>query len=331
MIKREIKSIGVVLMTVASIYVISQHSHDHDHSEDTQIDHTELAGVELYDWLGVDGYYTDDYSDEELQKLVAEGLSNEDPHIVSATIGSLAWYAVHTFTQIDETGKPRFDRGLNKVPDLKQTLIDVWRKNKTEDSYPLTEEDVDNSIEFRNELIVLSFDYVWSYVPPILAALFPKDAEVHTVLWDGYDPKNPASVLDWLNRGQFTTDEATRLRLELLNTVGGPAPLLAAVGLGFTETEEALTALVERLEKDPGNRVLCAHLIESISAHSERAIPHLALLRSSAREADLLPPEGSTLVRPEGYGIGTDVGIEYRTQQAIRRLEELEEKSAEEG
>ena len=326
---RKLTAIAITLSLLVFNSVLAQHAHDE--VETTPLDHSKLTGVDLYDWLGNDGYYTDDYSDEELQKLVAEGLANEDPHVVSATIGSLAWYAVHFFTQTDESGKPRFDRGLSKVPDLKTTLIEVWRTNKTEDSYPLTEQDVDNSVEFRNELLVLAYDFVWSYIPPILAALFPKDTEVHTIIWDGYDPENPGYILDWLNRGQFTTDEATKLRLELLKAVDGPSPVLAAIGLGFTETNEALNALVERLEKDPGNRVLCAHLIDSIVAHGERAIPHLALLRSAAQDADLLPTEGSTLVRPEGYGIGAEVGIEYRTQQALQQLQKLEDQSSEEG
>ena len=326
---RKLSAVSITLSLFVSNSVFAQHAHDE--VETTPVDPSTLSGVDLYDWLGIDGYYTDDYSDAELQKLVAEGLANEDSNVVSATIGSLAWYAVHFFTQTDESGNPRFDRGLNKVPNLKQTLIDVWHKNKTEDSYPLTEEDVDNSIEFRNELLVLTHDFAWSYVPPILAALFPKDTEVHTVIWDGYDPDNPANILDWLNRGQFTTDEATKLRLELLTAVDGPSPVLAAIGLGFTETNAALNALVERLEKDPGNRVLRAHLIDSIAAHDERAIPHIELLKSAAQEADLLPPDGSILVRPEGYGIGTEVGIEYRTQQALQHLQKLEDQSSEEG
>ena len=261
------------------------------------------------------------------RKLVADGLANDDPEIMSATIGSLAWYALHTLTQKDASGKPKFDRGLTTVPDLKQSLIDVWRANKNEESYPLSEEDVENSVEFRNERLVLTHGFVWSYVPPTLAALFPKDQVVHELLWDGYDPENPTSMLDWLNRGQFTTDEATKLRLKLLSSVEGWAPVFAAIGLAFTETDAALVALVERLEQDPGDRVVRAYLIDSIVAHGTRAIPHLEVLESAAREADLLPPEGSTLVRPEGYGIAMDVGVEYRVQQALQELEELKQKS----
>lgn len=316
----------VFLLAIVTPVVVAQHTHDEDH-ENHPIDPTALTGVELYDWLGIDGYYTDHYSDKELQDLVASGLISDDPHVVSATIGSLAWYAVHSFTQVDESGNPRFDRGLNKVPDLKENLIEVWRANKTEESYPLTEENIDESVEVRNELLVLAHEFVWSYVPPILAVLFPADDEVHELLWDGYDSENPATILDWLNRGRFTTERATKLRLEVLNEIDGPAPVLAVIGLGFTQTAEALSALVDRLQTDPGNRVLCAYLIDSIAEHGTRALPHLNSLRTAAKEADLLPPEGSTLVRPEGYGIGTDIGIEYRTQQALRKLEVLEENS----
>ncbi len=328
-------SFVIVLSTFASASIPTQHEHDHGHDEGdaTPVDHSQLSGVELYDWLGTDGYYTEDFSDEELQELVEEGLANDDRDIVNATIGSLSWYAVHSLTQRDESGKPRFDRGLQSVPGLKQTLMDVWRANKNEDTYPLTEEDFDNSVEFRNEQLVPvpTLEFAWSFIPSTLAALFPKDQEVHEILWDGYDPENPATILDWLNRGQFTTEKATKLRLELLNEVSGLAPIYAAVGLGFTESDDALAALVDRLEKDPWNRVLVAHLIDSIVAHGKSAIPHLTLLRKAAQESDLLPTDGETLVLPEGYGIKADIGIEYRTQQAIRKLEEMVENSSDEG
>ncbi|MYD44919.1 MAG: hypothetical protein F4W92_00995 [Gammaproteobacteria bacterium] len=323
----------IALSTLASVTISTQHDHGHDEVEAPSIDHTQLSGVELYDWLGTDGYYTEHYSDEELQKLVAEGLANDDPDIVSATIGSLSWYAVHSLTQRDESGKPRFDRDLQSVPGLKQSLIDVWRANKNEDTYPLTQEDFENSVEYRNEQLapVPSLEFAWSFIPPTLASLFPKDQEVHELLWDGYDPDNPITLLDWLNRGQFTTEKATKLRLELLNAVEGLSPIYAAIGLGFTESSDALTALVDRLEKDPGNRVLCAHLIDSIVGHGASAVPHLTLLLKAAQESDLLPPEGETLVQPEGYGLTADIGIEYRTQQAIRKLEKILENSSEDG
>ncbi len=328
-------SFVIVISTFASASIPTQHEHDHGHDEGdaTPVDHSQLSGVELYDWLGTDGYYTEDFTDDELQKLVAEGLADDDPDIVNATIGSLSWYAVHSLTQRDESGKPRFDRGLQSVSGLKQSLIDVWRANKNEDTYPLTQEDFENSVEFRNEQLVPvpTLEFAWSFIPSTLASLFPKDQEVHEILWDGYDPENPTTMLDWLNRGQFTTDKATKLRLELLNAVDGLAPIYAAVGLGITESTDALTALVDRLERDPGNRVLAAHLIDSIVAHGESAIPHLTLLRKVAQESDLLPPDGETLVLPEGYGIKADIGIEYRTQQAIRKLEELLENNSEEG
>ncbi|MXW06596.1 MAG: hypothetical protein F4X56_00660 [Gammaproteobacteria bacterium] len=328
-------SFVIVLSTFASASIPTQHEHGHGHDEveATPIDHTQLAGVELYDWLGTDGYYTEDFSNDELQKLVAEGLASADPDIVNATIGSLSWYAVHSLTQRDELGNPRFDRGLQSVPGLKQSLIDVWRANKNEDTYPLTEEDFENSVEYRNEQLVPvpTLEFAWSFVPSMLAALFPKDQEVHEVLWDGYDPENPTTMLDWLNRGRFTTEKATKLRLELLNATDDLSPIYAAIGLGFTESADALAALVDRLETDPGDRVLLAHLIDSIVAHGVRAIPHLDLLRKTAQEFDLLPEEGETLVRPEGYGIKADIGIEYRTQQAIRKLEDFVENDSEES
>ena len=289
-----------------------------------------MSGVALYDWLGTEGYYTEIYTDDKLQDLVAQGLADDSPVVVSATIGSLAWYAVHLITQLDESGNPRFDRGLNKVPNLKSTLIEVWRKNKTEESYPLSEEDVEASIEVRNDIVVLAHDFVWSNVPSILAALYPQDEEVHEIIWDAYDPENPANVLDWFNRGKFTTDKATKLRLEALEITDGLAPLYAAVGLGFTKTNETLTALVERLEEDPGSRALCAHLIEAIASHDESAIPHRALLQNAASTAGLLVPEGITLERPDGYGVDTDIGIEYRTQQALLHLEKLQANSSDE-
>ena len=324
-------SIVIVLSTFASASVLTQQDHEHDDVEATPIDHTQLSGVELYDWLGTDGYYTEVYSDEELQKLVADGLGSDDLDIIYATIGSLSWYAVHSLTQRDEAGNPRFDRGLQSVPGLKQSLMDVWKANKNEDTYPLTEEDFENSVEYRNEQLVPvpTLEFAWTFIPPTLASLFPKDQEVHEILWDGYDPDNPITILDWLNRGQFTTEKATELRLELLNAADGLAPIYAAVGLGVTESSDALTALVERLEADPGDRVLAAHLIDSIVAHGEGAIPHLALLQNTAQEASLLPADGETLEMPEGYGIKADIGIEYRTQQAILKLEELSENSSE--
>lgn len=325
--------IALSTFTYASIPTQHEHDHGHDEADGTPIDHTQLSGVDLYDWLGTDGYYTEEFSDEDLQKLVAEGLANDDPDIVNATIGSLSWYALHLLTQRDESGKPRFDRGLQTVSGLKQSLMDVWRANKNEDTYPLTEEDIDNSVEYRNEQLapVPTLEFAWSFIPSTLAALFPKDEEVHEILWDGYDPKNPTTILDWLNRGQFTTEKATKLRLEILNAIDGLAPIYAAVGLGFTESDDALAALVDRLEKDPGNRVLAAHLIDSIVAHGENAIPHLTFLRKVAQESNLLPPDDETLVLPEGYGIQADIGIEYRTQQAIRKLEEILENSSDEG
>ena len=54
------------LATVMSLCISAQHVHDE--SEGELKDPTQLSGVELYDWLGIDGYYTDAYSDDELQK-----------------------------------------------------------------------------------------------------------------------------------------------------------------------------------------------------------------------------------------------------------------------
>ena len=290
----------------------------------------ELEGVELYDWLTHDGIFDPKIDDKTIQSVLEHGLFNDDKDISNAAIGTIIRYLaiVSARRRQPSEDEPLIARDLHGIEGLRALLVDTWNHEHKQNPNFISE--MNNSdwldmFETRNERVVARLDKVWLGIPNSLAILYPKDSEVHDILWKTYDPKQVFQMLIRLEDGEFETKKATDFRIEMLLDENTPhfAIAAAARGLGLFRSDEGLEALLTRLKNTEKTTDAIAHIIEAIVAHGEKAVPFADLLRSTADQYTLI--SNDTLTRPTGYNSNHVIGLKYRVQVALQKLEELEE------
>lgn len=157
--------------------------------------------------------------------------------------------------------------------------------------------------------------------------LYPKDSDVHSIVWEARDPNNVTQLLRRLDIGQFATKKDQDLRVSVLldKNTSDDDIAIAALGLGKFRSDEGLKALVSRLEgsrKRPTNAV--GHIVEAVVEYGNDCLPHAELLRKTGRRLGIDDQVGARFTRPEYYGLTPDIGKRYRIQVALEKLDEIE-------
>ena len=273
---------------------------------------SELTGTELYVWLEKKAMSDESVSNARIHELVIDGLFSDDQAIVDSTLTALA---IHTNLAADNVwirGEPQLDRRLQDIPGIYDFLMELWKRKWRESNNTMPDakifsddlrvklEAIEDSDEFTRILKSVSFALQpsWVVIPHILGNLFPKDPQVHDILWDAlYDPQDNQQLLRALNAGEFDTQKDREYRIEVLSNRESVTydARMAAIGLGRFQSDEGFKALVDRLKHREslwGSPI--PEIVEAIVAHGERAVPHENLLRTYAIDA-----KGATATREE--------------------------------
>ena len=289
-----------------------------------------LEGVELYDWLSYEGIYDPKIDNELVNEVLEEALFGDDSDLANAAIGAIGWYVARLVTERWQPleDDPLADRDFGSISGLRKFLINSWTEEyeKNPDYIAdMSDADWTNTLEVRNERTLYRLDKVWMTIPGILASLFPKDSEVHDILWKVYDPSQNLQMLSRLEAGEFSTIKATDFRIDVLlsEETGHFEKAIAARGLGLFPSEKGFDALLTRLKNKEEPTTAIAHIIEAIVAHGTKAVPFADLVRNTADHYNLV--KSYKLDRPAYYNADHIGGRDYRVQIALQKLKELEE------
>lgn len=291
---------------------------------------SDLEGVELYDWLSSEGIFDASIDNKSIQNLLEKGLFGDDEDITNAAIETIGWYAakVRNFRRYPIKDEPLVVRDVQDIPGLRKLLVDRWNDGYEKNPDYISEmndSDWQDRNEERNGQLFTRLDRVWMSIPNILATLFPKDSEVHEIIWKAYHAKQEFQMLSRLDAGEFNTQKAIDFRIKIL--LGAKTSdhniATAALGLGLFQSDDGLEALLTRAKNTEEQTSAMAHIIEAIVAHEEKAVPFAGLVRRTAQIYDLIADE--ELQRPSHYNSTHTIGREYRVQIALQKLKALEE------
>ena len=250
-----------------------------------------VAGAEdrnLYERLGATLIYSHDFSNEEVNRLVAKGVASEDPEIVELTLDAIGVMARSTLIgmwmeSLDMLYGPSTvhawpKRALAEIPGLKDFLIqhfdqqcERWLREK----YPFEIGEMGDDLDMRKPMAGLPG---WTFIPTVLALHWPRDANVESFLLDRDEPPDKPEKLVLLNVGGFTSPEANAVRLAALSddSIGrnvsiefsdGPVPDAQE----RAELEESTALQMQRQAR--------LHALQGLSlSRSPEAIPHLIAL-----------------------------------------------------
>lgn len=287
----------------------------------------DLEGVELYDWLGLEGIYDPDLDNDTVINVLEKGLFSDDPDIVAAALNAINWYISWVGWDSRSPEEPRpLDRELQKISGLKALLVDTWQKEFAQNPDFDASQGLD-MMEIRNGRPVLRSESVWTLIPNILAVLYPKDPDAYEIIWESKGPNGSESLILLLNLGEYASNKDQELRISVLldRNVDARHTAEAARGLGLLRSKEGLEALVSRLEesaKYPTNAV--GHLVEAVVEYGNDCLPYAELLRKTGRRLQIDEQLGVRYEKPRGYGVTPEVGKRFRVQVALEKLEELE-------
>ena len=241
---------------------------------------------DLYESLGTTLIYSHDFSNEEVNRLVAKGIASDDPAIVELTLDAIGVMARLTtmgmeFASLDFLYGPSTvhtwpKRALADVPELKGLLIqrfeleyEAWDRQGFGAPAPgegLTVEEM------------LAEMPGWQFIPAVLALHWPGDADVERILLDKPlldGPWGETRKVLLLNAGGFTSVEANAVRMEVLtdDSIGRNADIVLPDDSVADPQELAELAESTALEMQRQARV---HALQGLAlSRSPEAIPHL--------------------------------------------------------
>ncbi|MDE0054343.1 MAG: hypothetical protein OXT64_08860 [Gammaproteobacteria bacterium] len=179
---------------------------------------------DLYERLGATLIYSPDFSNEEVHRLVATGITSDDPEIVELTLDAIGVMAQMTvlgiwMENLDMLYGPSTvhtwpKRALAEVPGLKALLL-----QRFELEYEVWDpEEVRTDLPAQGLTIEEMFAAMpgWSFIPAVLALHWPGDADVERILLDKDWPIAKPGKLVLLNVGGFTSAEANAVRIGAL-------------------------------------------------------------------------------------------------------------------
>ncbi len=232
------------------------------------------ADRDTYERFRTELIYSHNFSNEQVNQLVAEGIASDDSVIVALTLNAIGTFS--HFSILKTHGLPAVTealsnsdyptRALAEVPGLKDFLIRYWEREFAESGYdPVGAQDRaveaadDAAADFDDdtdlEAFVETFMFTmmsenpeWRYIPAVLSLHWPGDEDVQRVVLDWYEAGTTSDdeTMTTLNAGKFTTPEANAARLEALSR-----PLehpngwfFAARGLAMSRSPEAIPYLI---------------------------------------------------------------------------------------
>ena len=258
---------------------------------------------DLYERLGTILIYSNDFSNEEVNRLVANGIASDDPAIVELTLDAIGVMAEITIVGMwmessdilygPSTVHTWPKRALADVPGLKALLIQRFEleyedRDRQDFSYPLLEGL--NMVESFAEMPGVQF------IPAVLAIHWPGDDDVERFLLDNLLPND--RKLRLLNADGFTSAEANAVRMEALtdDSFGRDVRIILPDDSVADKQELAESATLHI------QREVRLHALQGLAlSRSPEAIPHLitlgnewpilAILKSLDRydDAELMP------------------------------------------
>lgn len=231
---------------------------------------------EHYDWFAKEAVYDSDLlSDAEAKELVRKGIASSDERVVERTIDSMALLA----RALKMTGPDGLDRDssqsrrtLDRIPGVKEFLIDYWRANRR--VYD-PEVGVEPYLRSTDPSVP-----AWHTIGGILVTFFPEDETVLRWIWEkaewhkstGNDA-HPRSTLMLLDRGNFRSKEAQELRIACLDSPDRNVVSRAAAGLARFRSKEGLRALAKQLDHERGR----GDIVRALAEYGSKALPYMDL------------------------------------------------------
>lgn len=228
---------------------------------------------ERYDWFVMEGVYDlSKLSNDDANELILEGITSSDERIVERTIDGMAMFV--RWTRMKNTPDYYYwippKRTFEFVPELKQFLIDYWRKESG--SY-----DPKWGIE-PTMRTVYPYLPAWRTVGDILVTYFPEDEAVLSWIWEYAEWRQQvpegdyrSDVLTLLNEGMFRTKVAQDFRIECLHAKEVDLFKEAAVSLGKFRSKDGLAALASQLDQE--RRV--NYLVHAMIEYGSEALPYM--------------------------------------------------------
>lgn len=181
-------------------------------------------------------------SDEEVRRVLAEGIASDDRHVVDLTVlalNLLTMQRLPALRRVQAYGSPI--RPIARTPGLKRFLIDHWRAHvqgrdrevadmgiPRPDWYgqwrPATFGKRGTDVELSPDVLDEFWNSTtnapkWGVIPTVLAAHWPRDPEVLDLIWECREylsaevPATAASeTISLLDLGEFDTPEADSFR-----------------------------------------------------------------------------------------------------------------------
>ena len=235
---------------------------------------------DLYERLGTTFIYSNDFSNEEVNRLVAKGIASDDPAIVELTLDAIGVMAEITIVGMwmessdilygPSTVHTWPKRALVDVSGLKVLLIQRFELgyedwDLQDFSYPRIEglNMVESFAEMPGE----------QFIPAVLAIHWPGDDDVERFLLDNLLPND--RKLQLLNAGGFTSAEANAVRMEALtdDSFGRDVRIILPDDSVADKQELAESATLHI------QREMHLHALQGLAlSRSPEAIPHLITL-----------------------------------------------------
>ena len=248
---------------------------------------------DVYERLGTTLIYSEDVSNDEVNRLVATGVASDDPEIVELTLDAIGVMANSILIgmeleALDMLYRPSAvhtwpKRALAEVPRLKGILIrhfDLSNEDWLREKYAFEIGEIGDDLDMRKPMAGLPG---WSFIPAVLALNWPGDADVERFLLD-----RPLPMLDTsfaktrkvllLNAGRFTSAEANAVRQAVLSDDSiGRNVHMEFPGNSVPDPQE-LAALAESSALEMQRQARLHALLGLALSRSPEAIPQLIAL-----------------------------------------------------
>lgn len=247
---------------------------------------TDDADQELYERLGATLIYSHDFSNEEVNRLVAKGIASDDPAIVELTLDAIGVMAkmtvlgtwMESLDMIYGSGPVHTwpKRALADVPELKALLIQRFQlEYEAWDSPGLGTFPQGEGLTMAQMFAEMPG---WSFIPAVLALHWPGDADVERLLLDRDGPWAKPGKVVLLNVGGFTSAEANAVRMAQLadDSIGRNVDIVLPDDSVANPQERAELAEWSALQEQLQARL---HALQGLAlSRSPEAIPHLIAL-----------------------------------------------------
>ena len=242
----------------------------------------------LYERFGATLIYSPDFSNEEVNHLVAKGIASDDPAIIELTLDAIGVMARSTVLGMEMETLDMFygpstvhtwpKRALAEIPGLKGLLIRhfaLHHERWLREQYPLETGEIGDDLDMLKPMAGLPG---WTFIPAVLTLHWPGDPNVERFLLDRDGPLAKPGQLVLLNVGGFTSPEANALRLAALSddSIGRNVTVEFSGGSAPDQQERAELEEWTALEMQRQARL---HALVGLSlSPSPKAIPHLIAL-----------------------------------------------------